>query len=137
MFNLMQQANKNKPKTPLRHVALASFPKLLPTFAQTDPQILHLTPPGSSSTRQLLSGIYAVSDVPQDQNLILAGIAHRMSDYLDVILRGLENAQAAQKEGSKQTMIWREELETCGEQQGSESLLHELRTCYASADPMK
>lgn len=119
MFNLMQQANKNKPKGPIRHSALSTFPTLLPSFAQTNPQTLHVTPPRASSSKQLLSGIYPISDVPQQQSFIMAGIAHRMSEYLDAVLRGLENAQAAQKEGAKQTMIWREELETCGEQQGS------------------
>jgi hypothetical protein len=32
----------------------------------------------------------------------------------------MEAIEHAFKEGEKQTMIWREELETCAEQQGSE-----------------
>lgn len=66
-------------------------------------------------------GTYSLSEVPEDQILILSEIANKMCDYLDSILRGLENAEAAYKEGAKQTMLWREELETCGEQQGGES----------------
>jgi hypothetical protein len=63
-------------------------------------------------------GTYPKSDVPNDQTLTLSGIANKMCGYFDSILRGLENAEAAYKEGAKQTMLWREELETCGEQQG-------------------
>lgn len=118
LLKLMQQQNKDKPKGPIRHKALSLFPQLLPTYKDTKPQILSVIPPRSSGERRLLSGIYPMADVPSDQNLILAGIAHMMSDYLDAILRGLENAELAYKEGDKQTMIWREELETCGEQQG-------------------
>jgi len=121
LLKLMEQQNKNKPKGPIRHAALATFPCMLPTFTQTRPQILSVVPTRISRERRLLSGIYPVSDVPQDQTLVLAGIAHRMSDYLDAILRGLGNAELAYKEGAKQTMIWREEMETCGEQQGCES----------------
>lgn len=121
LLKLMEQQNKNKPRGPIRHAALATFPCMLPTFTQTRPQILSVVPTRISRERRLLSGIYPVSDVPQDQTLVLAGVAHRMSDYLDAILRGLENAELAYKEGAKQTMIWREELETCGEQQGCES----------------
>jgi hypothetical protein len=36
-------------------------------------------------------------------------------------MRGLESVEHAFKEGEKQTMIWREELESCGEQRGRES----------------
>ena len=43
-----------------------------------------------------------------------------MSGFLHVILRGLEAAEHAFRDGEKQTLIWREELETCAEQQGSE-----------------
>lgn len=73
------------------------------------------------ATRKLLMGTYSLSEVPEDQFFILSEIANKMCDYLDSILRGLENAEAAYKEGAKQTMLWREELETCGEQQGGGS----------------
>ena len=118
----MQQANKDKPKLPLLHPSLASFPRLLPTHAQTKPQILRLIPPDPSTIRTVLMGTYPHSNVPDDQTLVLAGIASKMCAYFDSVLRGLENAETAYKEGAKQTMIWREELETCGEQQGGKSL---------------
>lgn len=35
-------------------------------------------------------------------------------------MRGLEAIEAGWREGYKQTMIWREELEECGKLQGSE-----------------
>lgn len=129
LLKLMEQQKKNKPKGPIWHVALATFPRLLPTFTQTRPQILSVVPPRANRERRLLSGIYPISNVPQDQTLVLAGIAHRMSDYLDAVLRGLENAELAFKEGAKQTMIWREELETCGEQQGCRSSRGQFFNC--------
>ena len=44
-----------------------------------------------------------------------------MSSFLDVIVQGLEAVEQAFRDGEKQTMIWREELETCADQQGSRS----------------
>lgn len=116
----MQQQNKNKPKQPLLHASLSSFPRLFPAYNETKPQVLSIIPCAAKASRRQLSGTYTVTGVPEDQTLVMAGIAHRLSDYFDTILRGLENADAAHKEGAKQTMIWREELETCAEQQGSE-----------------
>ena len=37
-----------------------------------------------------------------------------------MILRGLEAAEHAFRDGEQQTLIWREELEACAEQQGCE-----------------
>jgi hypothetical protein len=56
-----------------------------------------------------------------DQTLALAQVSDLIAELLEVVLRGLEGAEHAFRDGEKQTMIWREELETCGEQQGSES----------------
>ena len=59
---------------------------------------------------------------PPASTLALAERAHAIVDLIDVVLRGLEACQAAFKEGDKQTMMWRDELESCGAQHGSESL---------------
>ena len=56
-----------------------------------------------------------------EQLLKLARTCDRLSGFLDIVLRGLESVGDAFKEGEKQTMIWREELESCGEQRGCES----------------
>ena len=142
LLQLMANMNKNKPKAPSKHSSLANFPSLLPTYSQSNPQFLSVIPYYPLSSLDLLSGTYPIADVPIEQALVLADIAHRLSAYLDIILRGLENAEAAYKEGGKQTMIWREELETCGEQQGSalwfwspcastDSSIYQRRSCRA------
>jgi hypothetical protein len=56
--------------------------------------------------------------VVDEQLLKLARTCDRLSGFLDIVLRGLESVGDAFKEGEKQTMIWREELESCGEQRG-------------------
>ena len=58
-----------------------------------------------------------------EQLLKLARSCDRLSGFLDIVLRGLESVGDAFKEGEKQTMIWREELESCGEQRGGEFLM--------------
>lgn len=40
-------------------------------------------------------------------------------------MRGLEAAEQAFRDGEKQTMIWREEVEVCAEQQSSPSCRHD------------
>lgn len=52
--------------------------------------------------------------------LSLAQVSDRITGLLDIVLRGLESAEAAFREGEKQTMIHREDLETCAKKQGSE-----------------
>jgi len=56
--------------------------------------------------------------VIDEQLLKLARSCDRLSGFIDIVLRGLESVGDAFKEGEKQTMIWREELESCGEQRG-------------------
>ncbi len=46
-----------------------------------------------------------------------------MSGFLEAILRSLEAAEHAFRDGEKQTLIWREDLETCADQQGSKPFL--------------
>jgi hypothetical protein len=118
---MLQSATKvNKSKTIL-HPKLDKFPALLPANPPMPPDILYITPPASTSQRAFLSGTFPISTSRPSRSLLtLAQMSDRMAGFLEIIIRGLESAQHAFAEGEKQTMIWREELETCGEQQGGE-----------------
>lgn len=74
--------------------------------------------------RRLLTGTFPLPPgtpaVPPASILRLAQRSDALARLLDSALLGIESIQAAFKEGEKQTMLWREELETCGQQQGSE-----------------
>jgi hypothetical protein len=44
--------------------------------------------------------------------------ADTITRLLDPVFRGLESCAAAYRDAERQTMVWREELEACGQQQG-------------------
>ncbi|WOO81875.1 uncharacterized protein LOC62_04G005390 [Vanrija pseudolonga] len=116
-FAPIQPTAKAKPGA---NPKLATFPSLLPTTPRVSPDVLAISPRGA--TASLLTGTLLLPDgtpTPTPRStLALAESADKLETLLDVILRGLEAAQNAFKESEKQTMIWREELETCAEQQG-------------------
>lgn len=130
-FRPLQQADASlNPFAPIQPTAkakpganpkLAAFPSLLPSTPRVPPDVLAISPRGATSS--LLTGTLLLPDgtpaPPPRSTLALAESADMLETLLDVILRGLEAAQNAFKESEKQTMIWREELETCADQQGS------------------
>ncbi|ORY33369.1 anaphase-promoting complex, cyclosome, subunit 4-domain-containing protein [Naematelia encephala] len=104
-----------KTENPTAHPKLTHLPSLLPS--PVDPDVLLVSSPGSSTQQRLLTGTFPLPALtPQYLSLALA--SERLSGYLDIVLRGLEAAEHAFREGEKQTMIWREDLEACAEQQG-------------------
>jgi hypothetical protein len=109
------------------HPKLSSFPTLLTFQTETTPDILYLSPPCSATHHRYLTGTFPLKNVktPTPSILAFAQLAERLSQYLEIVIRGLESVQHAFGEGQKQGMIWREELETCGEQQGCEYHLAE------------
>lgn len=104
---------------PTLHPRLASFPALLPANPPTPPTVLHIQP-GHASAVSLLTGTFRLASVPTVELLSLAQVSDRITGLLDIVLRGLESAEAAFREGEKQTMIHREDLEACAKKQGSE-----------------
>lgn len=105
------------------HEYLLGFPSLLPTQARSKVDYLTIASPRGTQSQRLLTGTFCLPPHTMRSArsfLRLAQISDRMADLLNIILRGLEACQNAFKEGVKQTMIWREELETCAEQQASE-----------------
>lgn len=127
MLMMNNSLSKKAATTPGRHPKLGTFPSLLPSVGPRTGTItssIHLVPPLSGKETVLLSGTFDTTswkDDPSGGVLVQAEIADRLVGFLDVVLRGIEAAEQGWKEGGKQTMIWREELETCGEQQGSTS----------------
>ena len=122
-FMLPNASKAKKSSIVSSHTKLDRFPTLLPTSVPSPPDILRVTSPDGASSKRLLSGTLllgrgARGDTP---TLRLAQSCNWLEGFLNTILRGLEAIEHAFKEGEKQTMIWREELETCAEQQGSKS----------------
>lgn len=107
--------------------ALATFPALLPTIPLMAPDVLVLScrqpQPGRPSVR-LLTGTFPLAQAmpvpPPSISLALAQRTDALERFLDVILRGVNACEMTFRESEKQTMIWREELEECGQQQDSE-----------------
>jgi hypothetical protein len=119
-FMLPNAAKTKKNSTISPHSKLDSFPSLLPTLVPSLPHVLSISSPDRSSSKRLLTGTLPLGtgQVVDEQLLKLARTCDRLSGFLDIVLRGLESVGDAFKEGEKQTMIWREELESCGEQRG-------------------
>lgn len=89
--------------------------------------MLTLLPPLRDAGREggrLLTGTFRLPDGTPSPTppsiLALAERSDRLASLINVLFRGVESIEAALRDGDKQTMIWREELETCGQQQGSE-----------------
>lgn len=112
---------------PGSHPKLTTFPALLPSTPQVPPDVLVLSPPVrhgkvDGTELRLLTGTFPLargtpSSLPTT-TLGLAQRADRIERLLDVVMRATQAAETAFRESEKQTMIWREELESCGEQQG-------------------
>ncbi|OXG13990.1 hypothetical protein C366_04983 [Cryptococcus neoformans Tu401-1] len=113
----MRPKEQVSPK-PTLHPRLISFPALLPANPPTPPTVLHIQARDASSI-SLLTGTFQLPSIPSVELLSLAQVSDRITGLLDIVLRGLESAEAAFREGDKQTMIHREDLETCAKQQGT------------------
>jgi hypothetical protein len=119
-FMLPNAIKAKKASTISAHPKLDSFPSLLPTIVPCQPHVLSVSSPDRSISKRLLTGTLPLGTgaVFDELLLKLARSCDRLSGFLDIVLRGLEAVDHAFKEGEKQTMIWREELEECGEQAG-------------------
>ncbi|RXK35659.1 hypothetical protein M231_07089 [Tremella mesenterica] len=107
------------PSTLGPHHKLDTFPALLPSQTLIPPDILHLVSPKGTSQIGLLTGTFPVPfGSSSGRLLLLARISDKMAQLLDVVLKGVEAAEASFRDAEKQTVIWREELEICGDQQG-------------------
>lgn len=135
-FMLPNAAKAKKSSTIAPHFKLDLFPSLLPTIFPSLPHVLSISSPDKSSSKRLLTGTLPLGagQLVDEQLLKLARSCDRLSGFLDIVLRGLESVGEAFKEGEKQTMIWREELESCGEQRGCKSSVITLNTDICSID---
>ncbi|KAK8853269.1 hypothetical protein IAR55_003972 [Kwoniella newhampshirensis] len=113
----MRAAATATPKSTI-HPHLLTFPALLPSNPPVPPSILHV------SSSSLLTGLFplATDSIGSTTILYLAKVSDKIAGLFDVLLRGLESAEAAFREGEKQTMICREDLETCAQQQATSIL---------------
>lgn len=134
-FMLPNAAKAKKTSITSSHAKLDSFSSLLPTSVPSAPDVLHLSPPDGSCSMRLLTGTLPRGSRTRctRSTLRLAQTCNRLEGMLNTILRGLEAIDHAFKEGDKQTMIWREELETCADQQGSKRWLG-TRCSYTAID---
>lgn len=100
------------------HSALSTFPSLLSDNPSLTPDTLCISIHSKKALR-LLTGCFPLEGKgdPSDDVLRFARLTNAVSRYLNLILRGLETAEHAFREAEKQTMIWREELETAATQQ--------------------
>ncbi|OCF61367.1 hypothetical protein L486_01015 [Kwoniella mangroviensis CBS 10435] len=112
---MRQAALTQTPPKPTIHPSLSTFPALLPSTIPLQPDILHI----GSSEYSLLTGTFASpsDSEPSQEMMELSKISDKIVHLLDIILRGIENAEIHFREGDKQTMICREDLETCAKQQ--------------------
>ncbi|CAK9782409.1 hypothetical protein CC85DRAFT_314014 [Cutaneotrichosporon oleaginosum] len=106
------------------HAKLEAASTLLPADPRPPPSVLHVAVPAQRprASARLLTGTYLLppgtpEDVPS-AILEVAVRADKIAHLLDPVFRGLESCAAAYRDAEKQTMVWREELEACGEQQG-------------------
>ncbi|OCF41363.1 hypothetical protein I317_04844 [Kwoniella heveanensis CBS 569] len=121
-----QRPKNTAPVKPTIHSSLSTFPSLLPSDPPISAHVLTI------SNRSFLTGTFPLSTLPSASPdsgfgpssstmgtavLDLAKVSDRMAGLLNVVLRGLENAEQAFRDGEKQTMICREDLETCAQQQ--------------------
>lgn len=109
------------------HKKVETFPALLPSNPRAPSDVLTLLPPARNSNRiggSLLTGTFLLPEGTPTPTppaiLALSERSDRLAGLINVLFRGVESVEAALREADKQTMIWREELETCGQQQGSE-----------------
>lgn len=119
---MLPNASKSKKTSVVSsHPKLDTFPTLLPTTVPSPPDILQITSPVGACSKRLLTGTLPLGRGTRGDSSVLrlAQSCNRLEGFLNTILRGLEAIEHAFKEGEKQTMIWREELETCADQQGS------------------
>ena len=114
---LKKQAEASGPAP--RHESLKNFPSLLPSNPPVPPDQLWVASPVAQGRYAYLTGTIASGSL-DDNTLIHAQVIDKISDMLDIVLKGIDVAQHHFREAGKQTTIWREEVETCGEQQGSE-----------------
>lgn len=82
-----------------------------------EPDILTVTI--DNETSSFLTGSFPVPEAITKQILKVAQLSDRIACYLDVMAKGMEAIESAWRDAYKQSMIWREELETCGQQHGS------------------
>lgn len=110
------------------HAKLSTFPTLLPSNPPAVPDILSVSSPGGyvpiplrhEVFHNFLTGTFPLDySKPHPAVLKLAKSANRLTSLMNAVLRGLTEAESAFRESEKQTMIWREELESCGLEDGS------------------
>jgi hypothetical protein len=99
-------ALKAKKALDVPHASLAVFPTLSPDMSAANPGSL-LIP---SLHQRLLTGTF-----PGDGEKVmrLAQNSKRLKEILDIVLKGVEGAQAAWKEALKQGELWKDEMEEC------------------------
>ncbi|BEI94663.1 uncharacterized protein CcaverHIS019_0702440 [Cutaneotrichosporon cavernicola] len=104
------------------HEKLESAPTLLPSTPQPPPSVLVVSAPvqRSSASARLLTGTMLLppgtpSNVPPAV-LEVAMRADTITRLLDPVFRGIESCAAAYRDAERQTVVWRESLESCGQQ---------------------
>ena len=108
---------------------LNALPSLLRMNPQPAPDILCV-----SGTLHFLTGTVNIPSPTASHSLLrLADTSTRLARYLDIVIKGIKSMTGALQEGTKQSDIWREDLETCGEQQGG-ALSREASLTPVSAD---
>ena len=132
LFLHMKNKQNDASSSASRHSNLADFPSLLPAKPPVPADILRIRPPRTRKSSKFLSGTFSIKEAIGATSVASANhgdvirlslVADKISDLLDTVLKGIEAAEHAFREGQKQTIIWREEVETCAHQQGSKSRL--------------
>lgn len=135
----LQTADKKSDKGV--HAKLNRSAALLPASSPLPPNVLAVsaTPVGMNPPEHLLTGTFLLPfGTPRPLSLSILGLAQRadrLTLLLDVVARGCESSQAVIKDGEKQTFLWRDELEICGEQQGSEWAMNNANSSVCQRRP--
>lgn len=121
-FAIASAAEEKKKKG--LHAKLDSSPSLL---ASAPASVLSIAEPrrgdgAATTSARLLTGTYllpsATPEALPPSVLELALRGDMLTRLLDTVFRGFESCAAAFKDADKQTFLWRDELEICGQQQG-------------------
>lgn len=123
-FAIPNPADEKKKKG--LHEKLDGSAALLGPSALVPPNVLSISEPRRgdgmpTASAHLLTGTYllpsGVPDTLPSSVLELALRADTITRLLDTVFRGIESCAAAFRDADKQTFLWRDELEICGQQQ--------------------
>lgn len=106
---------------PRTHPSLNLFPRIFDAFTRAEPATLCIFSRTTGESHvQLYEGSVSVSAPVTAMTERIVRQANRVFDCLEIMHLAVEAVEGSWKEATRQTMLWREELESCGAKHGCE-----------------